>query len=254
MIILSSSTSTLEASLSGATTSTNLPYVANWVEMATQSFTPASADGVVLTTSTVMVSAPATNYQRQLKYLSIFNADTATSTVTVNYNDNGTLRKICKVILNIGDTLYFIDTQGFFVMDSTGAIKSGSIGTTGATGPAGNTGNTGATGSSPTDNKTFVTLSDQATIAWTYSTGYNTQVTLVGTNRSLSIVGATSGDYGLIKITQGPTGAGNRINFGVNDKFVGGTYSFSTTGTQSDVYAFVYNGTSFFWNYQKNFV
>ena len=101
--------------------------------------------------------------------------------------------------------------------------------------------------------ETFQTLTDAATISWTYSNGYNAKVTLVGTNRSLSITGATNGNYGTLIVTQGPTGAGNRINFGASDKFPSATYSFSTTGTQSDIYTLVYDGTYFYWNYNKNF-
>lgn len=129
-----------------------------------------------------------------------------------------------------------------------------SAGVTGPTGPAGSNGSngaTGATGSTPTDNKTFITLADAATISWTYTSGYNAKLTLGG-NRNISITGATNGDYGLLMVTQGPTGS-NRINFSTSNKFVTGTYSFSSVGTQSDIYTFVYDGTNYYWNYNKNF-
>lgn len=102
------------------------------------------------------------------------------------------------------------------------------------------------------DRKTpFQTLTDAATITWNYSLGYNAKVTLGG-NRSLSITGATNGDYGTLIVTQGPAG-GYRINFGSNDKFASATYSFSTTGTQSDIFTWVYDGTNYYWNFNKNF-
>jgi hypothetical protein len=63
---------------------------------------------------------------------------------------------------------------------------AGANGTNGAAGATGATGATGPAGSSPTDNKTFQTLTDASTISWTYSSGYNAKVTLVGTNRTLS--------------------------------------------------------------------
>jgi len=117
----------------------------------------------------------------------------------------------------------------------------------------GSAGATGPTGPAASDNKTFLTLTDASTISWTYSSGYNAKVTLVGTNRTLSIVGATNGDYGVLLVTQGPTGVGNRISFGATDKFTNGTSSFSIVGTQSDLYAFVYDGTNYLWNYNLNF-
>ena len=102
------------------------------------------------------------------------------------------------------------------------------------------------------DRKTaFQTLVDAATIAWTYSYGYNAKVTLGG-NRALSIIGATTGDYGTLIVTQGPAG-GYRINFGASDKFASATYSFSTTGTQSDIFTWVYDGTNYYWNFNKTF-
>lgn len=102
------------------------------------------------------------------------------------------------------------------------------------------------------DRKTpFQTLSDAATITWNYSNGYNAKVTLGG-DRSLSITNASNGDYGTLIVTQDATG-GRVINFGANDKFADGTYSFSSTGTQSDIFTWVYDGTNYYWNYNKNF-
>ena len=97
----------------------------------------------------------------------------------------------------------------------------------------------------------FQTLSDAATITWDYKLGYNAKVTLGG-DRSLSITNANDGDYGTLIVTQDATG-GRVINFGANDKFADGTYSFSSTGTQSDIFTWVYDGTDYYWNYNKNF-
>lgn len=146
-----------------------------------------------------------------------------------------------------------INAEGITYWGSPSTGPTGPTGAAGTNGTNGATGATGATGPAPTDSKTFQTLTDAATISWTYSNGYNAKVTLVGTNRSLSITGATNGNYGTLIVTQGPTGAGNRINFGASDKFPSATYSFSTTGTQSDIFTFVYDGTNFYWNYNKNF-
>lgn len=99
--------------------------------------------------------------------------------------------------------------------------------------------------------KTFITLTDAATISWDYSTGYNAKVTLSGTNRSLSITGATNGDYGTLFITQDSVTA-STILFGANDKFASATYSFSGTAS-TDIFTFVYDGTDYYWNYNQDF-
>ncbi len=102
------------------------------------------------------------------------------------------------------------------------------------------------------DRKTaFQTLVDGATIAWTYSYGYNAKVTLGG-NRALSIIGATSGDYGTLFVIQ-DSGTQRRINFGATDKFGSATYSFSSGTSSVDIYTWVYDGTNYYWNFQKSF-
>jgi hypothetical protein len=68
------------------------------------------------------------------------------------------------------------------------------------------------------------------------------------------IIGATNGDSGVLIVTQGPTSSGNRINtWPSTSKFQFGTYSFSTVGTQSDVFTWIYDGTNYYWNYGRNF-
>ena len=99
------------------------------------------------------------------------------------------------------------------------------------------------------DTKTFQTLTDDTTIGWTYSLGYNAVVTL-GATRSLTITGATNGDYGTLKIVQGNTGS-TITTWPTPSKFVGGTYSLSTPNGSIDVFTFVHDGTSFLWNYGK---
>ena len=89
------------------------------------------------------------------------------------------------------------------------------------------------------------------TVSWDYRLGYNAKVTL-NANRALEITGATNGDYGTLIVTQGATGS-YVINFGANDKFASGTHSFSTTGTASDIFTWVYDGTDYYWNYNQNF-
>jgi hypothetical protein len=118
-------------------------------------------------------------------------------------------------------------------------------------GPQGPTGATGATGPSGAGPKSFLTLSDASTITWDYTTGYNAKVTLGG-NRSLSITGATNGDYGTLFVIQDGS-TQRRINFGANDKFASGTYSYSSGTGSVDIYTFVYDGANYYWNFNNKF-
>lgn len=97
----------------------------------------------------------------------------------------------------------------------------------------------------------FITLTDQSTITWNYSNGMNAKVTLGG-NRSLNITGATNGDYGTLFVIQDGS-VQRRIDFGANDNFASATYSFSSGTSSVDIYTFVYDGSQFYWNFNKNF-
>lgn len=102
------------------------------------------------------------------------------------------------------------------------------------------------------DRKTpFQTLTDAATITWDYKRGYNAKVTLGG-DRSLSITNAVNGDYGTLFVIQ-DSGTQRRINFGANDKFASGTYSFSSGTSSVDIFTWVYDGSEFYWNFNKSF-
>jgi hypothetical protein len=98
----------------------------------------------------------------------------------------------------------------------------------------------------------FQTLTDSGgTVSWSYPLGYNAKLTLTQ-SVALDITGATNGDYGTIITTQDATG-GWVINFGANDKFASATHSFTATGTASDIFTWVYDGTDYYWNYNKDF-
>ena len=95
----------------------------------------------------------------------------------------------------------------------------------------------------PTENKAFVTLTG-TTPNWTYSISYNAYLELGASNATLSINGATNGDYGLLRIkqTQGPTASFLTLPANSVEPF--GTYSF-TSGTNSiDIYTFYFDGTN----------
>ena len=126
MIILDSTTKSLQVKLT-ATPTTALQIVGGYVDIETTNF-GVSAIGSISTTATnttavTAASAPGSG-RRHIKQLAVYNADSASSTVTVQLNDNSTLRIIVKVVLAAGDTLNFAE-DGWKVINSNGQVKGG---------------------------------------------------------------------------------------------------------------------------------
>ena len=128
MITLDAVTKSLEVDLDEAAT-TELPIVAAWVDITTTVFTPGHSDtNTNDTTAVTAVAAPGASTQRQVKFLSVSNSDNVAHTVTVQYNNNGTLRRIVKVTLAVTDSLVYSSGSGWQVIDSSGGLKT-AIGT-----------------------------------------------------------------------------------------------------------------------------
>jgi hypothetical protein len=116
----------LEFFLGGASV-TPLPFLTSFVEFddAARSVEPINFHGVSngVTPVTIMEPPAGDGLTRQLKSLSVYNPNTADTTVTIELNDNATLRVILSIVLSLGDTLQYNDGEGFRVLDSTGNIK-----------------------------------------------------------------------------------------------------------------------------------
>ena len=129
MIILDTTTRTLEILLSAATTTNPLQFVASYVDInqTVPALTAANTTYGVTngTTAVTVVPAPAASTSRQLKFLSVQNADTTYDTLTVRLNDGGTLRNIGVFQLAPNDSLVYTSDRGFVVLDMTGGIKKG---------------------------------------------------------------------------------------------------------------------------------
>ncbi len=113
MIILDATTKTLEVILAAAITTNQLPWTVHYVDISQSDFSAqavSSGDGVTNSaTAVTMVAAPAASKSRQIKTLTVQNADTAPATVTVRINDNGTYRPLITVTLSVGDNLVYGD-------------------------------------------------------------------------------------------------------------------------------------------------
>jgi len=112
MIILDATNKSLEVLLGGAITTNQLIWTASYVDVSQSTFAASAAseaDGVTNnTTAVTMVAAPAASVSRQIKFLSVHNADTVAATVTIRINNGGTFRTVWKATLQTLETLQFV--------------------------------------------------------------------------------------------------------------------------------------------------
>ena len=127
-LVLDATTKTITAVMSGAAATNNPDFTAAWADSTSSSLTEGASDGALNGTSSVtLVAAPASSTRRVIKWITIQNKDTAAVTVTINYDNNGTVRQIAKVTLAPNDTWTLDGT-----FSSSGSIKTGA----GVSGPA----------------------------------------------------------------------------------------------------------------------
>ena len=127
MITLDTTTQLLQFTLSASVTTNQLVFSATYQDYTSTSFTPIENDGVSNnTTAVTIVSSPASSTQRLIKNIVIQNADTASATVTIIYNNNSTLRNIIVATLAVGDQLIYEDGHGLSTVDTNGCLKTSS--------------------------------------------------------------------------------------------------------------------------------
>ena len=124
MIILDATNESLEVVLGGAAATTNPDFTAHYVDVTSTTFVPGNNHGVTNgTTPATAAAAPGSSTQRQIKLLTVYNVDTASVTLTVQANFNGTVRKLWVGTLASGEAMLYTDTLGFEVMSTSGARK-----------------------------------------------------------------------------------------------------------------------------------
>ena len=124
MIVLDT-TDSLKAALGGAVTTNELPIVASYVDVAAPDiYDPNSAHTLTSGAADVTaVAAPAAGKRRQVKFLSVFNKDTVSATVTIKFDRSATQRELVKIALAASSTLVYTDGEGFRVIDTAGVIQ-----------------------------------------------------------------------------------------------------------------------------------
>ena len=111
-----------------AVATNNMPVVGAYVEH-NSSFSVTALTPITVntngTTAVTVVGAATGSAVRQLKALSVFNAGSAAKLVTLRMNTSSTYHIICRVTLDVSDMLQFSDTDGWFVLNSIGQVKTG---------------------------------------------------------------------------------------------------------------------------------
>lgn len=126
MLKLDTTTRKIQAVLSGAITTNQLPCMVSYSD--DNGTTYVGGTQLTNTNSTTAVdicAAPGASTVRDIDYLSIRNRDTAAATVTVMLDDNGTDYEIVKATLAVGDQLVYTHGAGWRVTDADGNLKTG---------------------------------------------------------------------------------------------------------------------------------
>lgn len=124
MIVLSTVNEKLQVVLEGAKTTNECSAVASWRDISSVDYSPESKQmSTNGATAIDLVPAPAADRQLKIDFISVFNADTVTHTVTIGINLSSTLHKIWVGQLLTGEFVQYVEGGGFQKFDSSGNLK-----------------------------------------------------------------------------------------------------------------------------------
>lgn len=124
-MVLDTTTDTLELVLGASVTTRQLQYYTSFNVVTATSLTPSRQFGASNGTSAVTIlAAPSSNEQHQLRYCSIYNCDTVAATVTVRFNNNGTTRNLCTIVLLVGEYIQYTYGKGWQCFHPNGLLKT----------------------------------------------------------------------------------------------------------------------------------
>ena len=126
MIRLSTVNEKIQAVLSGAVTTNQLHCVVCYSDDNGTTYVGGSQyTSTNDTTAVDICAAPGASTVRDIDFLSIRNRDTAAATVTVMVDVSATDSELVKAALDVGDQLVYTHSNGWAVLASDGAIKTG---------------------------------------------------------------------------------------------------------------------------------
>lgn len=129
-LVLAATTSKIVGVLTGAVTTTQPDFTVHYADDTGSAFTEGAQTGTFnSTTQADICTAPASSTRRIIRNIVVYNRDTVSTTFTLKYSDNGTLRFLVAKTLAAGANWDF---------DPIG--PTGAAGTPGSTGPAGSGG------------------------------------------------------------------------------------------------------------------
>lgn len=109
----------------GSAAATQLPFTANYNNYTTTAVSLVTNNGTSNNTNAVdIVASPSSGQQNELRFCSIYNADTANGTVIVQITDGVNTRVVFRATLIPGDTLQYQLEKGWEVISNTGNKKT----------------------------------------------------------------------------------------------------------------------------------
>jgi len=144
MIVLSQTTDKIQAVLGASVATSQAECVASWRDITS---TPTYTPGRTLvntnnTTDVDVVGSPASSTQRIIDYISVYNKDTASITLTIKFDASGTDRILWNGTLLTGEKVEYTSEKGF-ERYTTAGVRLG-IGEKGDAGVSGTDGVDGA--------------------------------------------------------------------------------------------------------------
>ena len=116
MLILSTTTDKIQVVLSGNVTTSQLRCYSSYNDTTTTSIVPGR--NVTLTNNTTavdLVASPSASTQRVISYLSVYNADTASATVTINVVSSSTSYSVFITTLSAGEKLEYQQGHVYYI-------------------------------------------------------------------------------------------------------------------------------------------
>lgn len=125
MLVLDTTTDTIEIVLWGAITTNQLRCVTARRDITTTGYTPwRTVINSNNTTDATIVGSPWASTQRVVDTINVYNHDTATATVTIKHDANGTEYILFKWDIAAQERLEYIDWEWFRTFTSTWALKT----------------------------------------------------------------------------------------------------------------------------------